>query len=130
MDDIPGGRLRKIRQEKKLTVRDVSLMTGLTEATIMNIETGKTVPSLSSLRTLSEYLDIPIYYLGCFEDLPERTLGERMRKARMYHGFTKKEISELLEVDVKTLYNWESDACKPYSHYMQSINSILKKLER
>lgn len=95
----------------------------------MNIETGKTIPSLPSLRALSEYLGIPIYYLGRFEDLPERTLGERIRKSRMYRGYTKSEMAEQLGVDVKTLYNWESDSRIPCPHYIQSINSILKNLE-
>lgn len=68
---------------------------------------------MQSLRLIAKALDTPISYLGNFENLPENTIGQRIKKARLYHGLTKKELAEILNINPKTLANWEQDKQTP-----------------
>ena len=55
-----GANIRRIRKEKKLTLKDVSAMTGLTESLISQIENEKANPSISSLMAIASVLNVPI----------------------------------------------------------------------
>jgi len=49
----------------------------------------------------------PVSYLRCYDEMHEGTLGEKIKKARPYHGLTKRGLSIHMGVDVKTILNWE-----------------------
>lgn len=49
-------------------------------------EANKLKVSPPSLRLLSDVLDVSVAYLGGFENLPESTLGERIKKARLFRN--------------------------------------------
>ena len=51
-------RLAKLREEKGVSARDMSLSMGQNPGYINNIESGKSMPSLSGLIFISEYLGI------------------------------------------------------------------------
>ncbi|MFZ5649182.1 MAG: helix-turn-helix domain-containing protein [Bacillota bacterium] len=86
--DTPGARLRKARLAKNMTIADLVYITGLGKPTIYNLEADKTTARPPCLRTLASALDVPIAYLGKYDDLPEGTLGQRIKKARLYHDLT------------------------------------------
>lgn len=123
--DTPGLRIRAARNEVNLTIRELAALSGLTPETISMMENGVHTPSLKSLRKLSAYLSQPIYYLGCFETLPETTFGERLKKARLYHGLTKEEIALQLGVDSKTIKNWELNRNTPNTKHTKNIKSFV-----
>jgi len=56
----PGVVLRQLRTERKLTLSDVSKMTGLPVSTLSKVETGKMPLSYSKLLRLSRGLDLDI----------------------------------------------------------------------
>lgn len=58
-----GKRIRKRRQELKLTQEDLARALGLTPQHISGIEQDKRSPSLSSLAKLAEELGITVDYL-------------------------------------------------------------------
>ena len=64
-------------------------------------------------------------FLGCYEKLPEDTLGQRIRKTRLYHGLTKKEFSDRLGVNEKTVRLWEADLCTLAGSSMKSLAPYL-----
>lgn len=51
-------RLSKLREEKGVSARDMSLSMGQNPGYINNIETGKSMPSLSGIFYICEYLGI------------------------------------------------------------------------
>lgn len=108
-DDSPGGRLRAARTAKQMYLIDVAAATGLCTRTIGLAEANKLKVSPPSLRRLSKVLGVSVAFLGCFEKLPESTLGERIIKARLYYGYTKREFAALLGISERTLYEWEYD---------------------
>ena len=52
-------RLAKLRTQKGVSARDMSLSMGQNPGYINNIETGKSMPSLSGFFYICDYLDIP-----------------------------------------------------------------------
>lgn len=101
---------------------------GMTAASINRIENGRTIPSLPTLKRLSDLLQKPIHYLGCFEDLSEDTFGQKLKKARMFRGLTKVEAGQYLGVDAKTIFNLEQDQRKPINQYRGKIVAFLSIL--
>ncbi|MBO5488669.1 MAG: helix-turn-helix transcriptional regulator [Eubacterium sp.] len=51
-------RLAKLRSQKGVSARDMSLSIGQNAGYINNIETGKALPSMSSFFFICEYLDV------------------------------------------------------------------------
>jgi transcriptional regulator with XRE-family HTH domain len=60
-----GRRIREIRKEQNLTLKDVAIMAGLTESLISQIENSKANPSIATLMAVSRVLDVPV---GSFFD--------------------------------------------------------------
>ncbi len=63
MTMIIGTRLRKLREDKKLSQGDIEERTGLLRCYISRVENGHTVPSLETLERLASALEIPLYQL-------------------------------------------------------------------
>ncbi len=124
--DTPGKRLRLARLEKKMTIRELAKGAGLTPEAISSIETDKNPASLRSLKKLSEALGQALQYLGCFEGLPEDTLGQRLRKARMCKGLSLQEASAVLGVDWTTLRRWEQDRSTPLHKFHSSVDWFIR----
>ena len=60
-----GSKIREIRKNQNLTLKDIARMTDLTESLISQIENSKANPSLASLVAISRVLGVPI---GAFFD--------------------------------------------------------------
>ncbi len=60
---VIGTRLRKLREEKKLSQGDIEKRTGLLRCYISRVENGHTVPSVETLERLASALEIPLYQL-------------------------------------------------------------------
>src|SRR5947207_15756161 len=67
---IIGTRLRKLREDKKLSQGDIEERTGLLRCYISRVENGHTVPSLETLERLASALEIPLYQLFYEGDQP------------------------------------------------------------
>lgn len=66
-------RLTKLRQEKNVSARDMSLSIGQSPNYINNIETGKAMPSMSAFFIICDYLKItPSEFFNMSVANPER----------------------------------------------------------
>ncbi|MZP30999.1 helix-turn-helix domain-containing protein [Heliobacterium undosum] len=81
--NTPGARLFHARSAKGLTIRELAVVSDVTEATISNIENNHGRPTLRVLKKLSAVLDVSLAYLGCYDLLPEESIGQRLRKQRL-----------------------------------------------
>ncbi|UYZ15162.1 MULTISPECIES: helix-turn-helix domain-containing protein [Brevibacillus] len=124
-DDTPGGRIRRTRLEKNMLLVELAAATGLSVRSLRLAEQNKLTVSPPSLRKLSEALGMSIAYLGCFENLPEHTLGQRIKKARLYHGYTKREFGEILGLSPRMILGWEKDEYRPSEKYMKRLDTFL-----
>lgn len=55
-----GGRLRSLREERKMSIRGLARKSGLSANALSMIERGKTSPSVSTLYKLADALELPI----------------------------------------------------------------------
>ena len=79
-----GKRIRKRRQELKLTQEDLASALGLTPQHISGIEQDKRNPSLSSLAKLAEELGITVDYLVTGKEGVIVDTIQRLRLTRSY----------------------------------------------
>jgi len=61
--ESPGGRIRRIREERGLSIKDLSSRTGIDITALVRIESGKTIPALGQLVRLGRALDMKMGYL-------------------------------------------------------------------
>jgi transcriptional regulator with XRE-family HTH domain len=57
-----GHRIRARRQELGLSLRDLEERVGLTASFLSQVERDQSSPSIESLHTISQALDVPIFY--------------------------------------------------------------------
>jgi DNA-binding XRE family transcriptional regulator len=100
----------------------------VTPTCIIYIEGSKSMASITNLKTFAKTLNLPISYLGCFENLPETTISEKITKARLFNGLTKTELAELLGCDVKSIGGWISNKFTPGHKYAQRLKELFKIL--
>lgn len=67
-----GQRLREMRMENELSIRDLAKKSGLNVNTLSMIENGKNSPSLETLQTLSFVLNTPITAFFENQDPPQK----------------------------------------------------------
>lgn len=79
MDNI-GGRIRDLRQEKKLTINDLAKQSGISGAYISKVERGLTIPSLDSLRKICQAMEVPTFHLLIEEPEEDAVLKLSQRK--------------------------------------------------
>ena len=111
---LPLARLRTV-----MDIVDVARAAGLSSATVSKVENGWQIPIVVTVRALAEALKQPIWFLGCYEVLPEVTLGQRIRKARLYEGLTKKEFADRIRVNEKRVQS-------AFSTFLAKINSAFR----
>ena len=58
-----GAQLKRLRMDKNWSIRDLADRSGIAASTISQIETGKTSPTLLTLKALCSALEIPVYTL-------------------------------------------------------------------
>lgn len=127
--DSPGQRIRLARIQRNLTIRELSVLTGLSTRAIVDLENGHKKPSLPTLRLLSQALDAPISYLENFEILSDATLVQKIQKARLYHGLTKEEFARRIGTNERTVRDWERNRHRPSAKHMEALKRYLSVLE-
>src|SRR6056297_4085464 len=85
-----GQKIREIRRGKKLTLRDVSYMPGLTESLLSQIENSKANPSITTLLAISKALDTSV---GIFFETGEPATGPVVRRNERPVGKTSNGIT-------------------------------------
>jgi len=83
-----GRRIRRIRQEKSLTLKQIEAKVGVSATHISEIERGKTSPTIGALEKISVALDVSPSHLIDIPPLPELNVRKRdeIRRIRMYDG--------------------------------------------
>lgn len=55
-----GNAIRKLRQEKEISVKELTGVTGLSASLISQVERGLTTPSIPTLVKISKALGVPL----------------------------------------------------------------------
>lgn len=104
MNETLGRYLKKIRKERKLTLRVVEEKTGISNAYLSQVENGKIArPSPSVLHKLTECYDISYEHLMKLAGHPfpvgteSKRLEPAFRLSSSFAGLTKEEKKRVLE---------------------------------
>jgi transcriptional regulator with XRE-family HTH domain len=76
-----GDRLRKLREQKKLTQADIEERSGLARAYISRVENGHTVPAVETLEKFARALEVPIYVIFYDGDKPPKFRAITFKRA-------------------------------------------------
>jgi len=106
--NTPSERIRWARMQKGWMIKTLAAMAGITPTSLSHIENkfGASI-EITPLRKLSAALEQPVWFLGCFDSMPEDTFFQRLKKARCYHGHTKVEMAKRIVVNKRIIFNWK-----------------------
>ena len=77
---VLGDRLRKLREQKKLSQRDIVQRTGVSRSTLSKVENGQAVPGVETLEKIALALEVPIYRLFYKGKVPRKFPNLTTRK--------------------------------------------------
>ena len=78
-----------------LNTKDLSSKIGVFPKTIIYIKLDRYSISFSTLRKLSVILNASIVHLGCFNTMPEDTLGQKIKKPAIIMDILKEKLVNL-----------------------------------
>jgi len=94
-----GDKLRKIREQKKITLKGLAERIGVSESFISQIERNKVSPSIDTLLALAEELEVDLDFLFRDYKRPRRaTIIKERDRGRLYReGVTYEQLSVLAD---------------------------------
>ena len=124
------NRLRQVRKQKEITLKEVAEDTGIADNTLQQYETEKREPKKETWIKLADYYCVPVAYLmGLPDGLVQHinktkamtiddVKSNRLRELRKKLGFTRKQVSEDMKecgIDIppSTLSSYEKGVRKP-----------------
>ncbi|MGF7436787.1 helix-turn-helix domain-containing protein [Lentilactobacillus senioris] len=96
------NRIRELRDNKKMTLDDLSKATGIKRGTLNNYELGKTEPKLETWKKLADYFGTTLDYLVGFETIEQRNCPY----CHVDH-----------DIELEWNYKLEVGKCLPYDGY-------------
>jgi transcriptional regulator with XRE-family HTH domain len=98
--DIPP--LRRLRYERRLSIKELSEITGLSPNTIYRLETGgRTSPSDETLKTLADFYDIPLEEVSKMVP-PAPAPRKAIKEVRDAKGISGRELASLADISYRT----------------------------
>lgn len=123
-------RIKKTRLEKNLSLKELSLAANISYNYITALESNTFKADFKTLKKLSKILDEPIYYLGYFEDMPEDSFQDKLKKARYYYGDSKKKLAHKIGSSECTIRDWEKGNRVPSIKYAKIIEEYMTILDK
>ncbi len=62
---------------------------------------------MDTIKAFSDYFGLPYYFIGAYDQLPDNTISERLRKGRFYRLMTLDEAAAFFGVSRRTYCKWE-----------------------
>jgi DNA-binding XRE family transcriptional regulator len=104
-----GGRIKQIRLENNLNQKTFSELLGVSQGTLSDIESGKSLPSYSTLESLSRVFRSDLNWLICDMKVSQEMNKsdandfevEMLRNYRKLDEIDKQEIAEYINIKIK-----------------------------
>ena len=117
-----GGRIRALRQARRLTLRDVAERSGVTESFLSQVERDVTSPSIATVQRIARALDLSIAQLFAEEPQTGRVVRREARRRVVYEGlravdeFLTSNMAGRLQVILSTIEPGGGTGAEPYTH--------------
>lgn len=112
-------RLKELRQEKKISQKDLAEIIGVPQSSIGFFESGDRVPNLRNLEKLAKYFNVSTDYLLGISNI--RAKAEVVKVKSMAKYFKDPFVMEIME-DVQELSDEGKEEVMKYIEYIQSKN--------
>jgi transcriptional regulator with XRE-family HTH domain len=130
-----GGKIRQVREQKRLTLKELSRKVGVSESLISQIETGKVSPSIDTLLSLADYLEVDLEYLFSeYKRTKKVTILRKEERSRMRRGGVSYEQLSLLaeeenrhavEAVLLEIESGKQQGSRDYGHEGRELGIIL-----
>ncbi|WP_422446541.1 helix-turn-helix domain-containing protein [Thermoanaerobacterium sp. DL9XJH110] len=115
-----GDKISLLRREKKMTLAQLAEKAGISGAYLCHIETGRAMPSLSTLKSIAAALGV------CPDDLMAAShVGYKLKKVRCERGLTQSELAKKAGVSPGLIGQIESGRVEPSIKTLEKIASAL-----
>ena len=125
-----GSTIRSIRKRKKLTIAEMSEGTGLSKGFISNMENNNTSPSINTLETVANFLNVPLTYLLLKKEdriqvvrKDERTLTISQQGNMKVENVSSNGELRIMHVELAPGY---SSGTEPHAHQGEECHVVLK----
>ncbi|WP_366922187.1 helix-turn-helix transcriptional regulator [Metallumcola ferriviriculae] len=123
-----GKRIKSLRKEKKLSLKQLSERTGISISFLSDIENERSTPSLERTKDIAQALNTTVSYLlgegrgpENSSKLPEQTAGEEIR-----YLLGKPELKLVLE-ELKHFEDWDETDRAELFYYLKAKRLIRTK---
>lgn len=106
-----GAKLRRLREQKGLTLNELSRRSGVSLAHISEIERGRSTASLKTLEKLAAALEVSTSSL--LQVKRGESLGSKLRRLREKMGLTQKELADQVGISHSLIGQIETDRIQP-----------------
>jgi hypothetical protein len=62
---------------------------------------------MDTIKAMGDYFGLPYYFIGAYDQLPDSTIPEQLRKGRFYRLMSLVDAAAFFAVSNKTYCNWE-----------------------
>lgn len=110
-----GSKIRELRKNKGISMKQLGLMIGVSEQAISQYERGLRKIPLENKIKIAKALQVPIndIYTSANETINDKlgdfmNLGERIKKVRTKKKITQKQLAEMIGKNIRTVQKYES----------------------
>ena len=114
-----GGNIKKYREKKGLTQKELGAALGLAEITIRQYENNKREPKYERLYVIADVLSVSV------SDLMNIDTGKQIKEARIKAKLTQEKLAQKAGISVFTLQKYESGDRNPKIESLQKIATAL-----
>jgi len=116
-----GDKIRMLRNEKSLSLQELSTTAEISLSYLSEIERGTIYPSLNTLKKVAEALDVPASVLMSYEC----SLGHKLKALREKQGFTQAQLAELAGVTAGLIGQIEQSKVQPSLKTLDKLSKVL-----
>ncbi|HWQ75999.1 MAG TPA: helix-turn-helix domain-containing protein [Syntrophomonas sp.] len=121
--ELVGSRLRRLREERGLSLNELSRQSGVSAAHLSEIERSLSTPSLKTLEKLAQVINVPTGQL--FPTNEEETLGQKVRRLRETMGLTQKDLGDMVGITDSMITQIENDRTQPSIKVLNSLGKSM-----
>lgn len=116
-----GEKIHLFRKDKNLTLTELASKAGISNTYLCQIESGKVMPAISTLKNIAKALDV------CPDTLMSTSnqLGYKVKKARKERGLTQSELAEKAGVSTALIGQIENGKVEPSLKSLEKIADAL-----
>lgn len=118
-----GARLRRLREQKGITLSELSRRSGVSLAHISEIERSRSTASLKTLEKLAAVLEVSTSSL--LRSNREDSLGGKLKRLREKIGLTQKELAQQVGISHSLIGQIETDRIQPSLATLSSLAEAL-----